>query len=47
LADLEGMTVPEIAELVNVNVNTIYSRLRAARREFDQALTRRHAEGEP
>ena len=46
LADLEGMTVPEIAELVNVNVNTIYSRLRAARREFDQALTRRHAEGE-
>jgi RNA polymerase sigma-70 factor (ECF subfamily) len=46
LADLEGMTVPEIAELVSANVNTIYSRLRAARREFDQALTRMHAEGE-
>ncbi len=46
LADLEGLTVPEIAELVNANVNTIYSRLRAARRQFDQALARMHAEGD-
>jgi RNA polymerase sigma-70 factor (ECF subfamily) len=37
------MTVPEIAELVNANINTVYSRLRAARREFDQALARMHA----
>ena len=46
LADLEGLTVPEIAELVNANVNTIYSRLRAARKQFDQALARLHAEGD-
>jgi RNA polymerase sigma-70 factor (ECF subfamily) len=45
MADLEGMTVPEIAELVNANVNTVYSRLRAARREFEQALARLHAAG--
>jgi RNA polymerase sigma-70 factor, ECF subfamily len=43
MAELEGMTVPEIAELVNANVNTVYSRLRAARQEFDQALTRLRA----
>jgi len=43
MAELEGMTVPEIAELVNANINTVYSRLRAARREFDQALARMHA----
>ena len=45
MADLEGMTVPEIAELVNANVNTVYSRLRAARKEFDHALARMHAGG--
>lgn len=42
MADLEGMTVPEIAELMNANVNTIYSRLRVARREFSMALSRMH-----
>jgi RNA polymerase sigma-70 factor (ECF subfamily) len=47
MADLEGMTVPEIAELVNANVNTVYSRLRAARREFDEALVRMHARDVP
>ncbi len=45
LSELEGMTVPEIAELVNANINTVYSRLRAARREFDQALARLHRVG--
>ena len=45
MAELEGMTVPEIAELVNANINTVYSRLRAARREFDEALARMHAGG--
>ena len=43
MAELEGMTVPEIAELVGANVNTVYSRLRAARKEFEQALTRLRA----
>ena len=43
MAELEGMTVPEIADLVGSNVNTVYSRLRAARKEFDQALSRMRA----
>lgn len=43
MAELEGMTVPEIADLVGINVNTVYSRLRAARKEFDQALSRMRA----
>jgi RNA polymerase sigma-70 factor (ECF subfamily) len=40
LAELEQMTVPEIAEAVETNVNTVYSRLRAARRELDAAVAR-------
>ncbi len=40
LAELEGMTVPEIAEITGANVNTVYSRLRAARREFEMAVQR-------
>jgi len=40
LAELEEMTVPEIAELLNANVNTIYARLRAARAEFEAAYGR-------
>lgn len=40
LAELEEMTVPEIAELLGANVNTIYARLRAARRDFDAAHAR-------
>jgi RNA polymerase sigma-70 factor, ECF subfamily len=43
LAELEEMTVPEIAEAVETNVNTVYSRLRAARRDFDQAVLRHRA----
>jgi RNA polymerase sigma-70 factor (ECF subfamily) len=38
LAELEQMSVPEIAEALAVNLNTVYSRLRAARRAFDEAL---------
>jgi RNA polymerase sigma-70 factor (ECF subfamily) len=43
LAQLEEMTVPEIAELLGANVNTIYARLRAARRDFDAAHARHRA----
>ena len=43
LAELEQMTVPEIADAVGANINTIYSRLRAARRAFDQAVGRLRA----
>lgn len=35
LAELEGWTVPEIAESLSVNLNTTYSRLRLARRDFE------------
>lgn len=44
LAHLEQLTVPEIAEGTGENLNTVYSRLRTARRELDE-LVRRHAEG--
>lgn len=43
LADWEDMSVPEIAAALNVNVNTAYSRLRAARADFNAALARHHA----
>ena len=43
LAQLEEMTVPEIAELLGANVNTVYARLRAARRDFDAAYARHRA----
>jgi len=37
LAELEGLTVPEIARCVDGNVNTVYSRLRAARQQIRTA----------
>lgn len=42
LAELEQATAPEIADALEVSVNTVYSRLRAARKAFE-AATRRHA----
>ena len=35
LADLEGMTVPEIAEATGENLNTLYTRLCTARQRFN------------
>jgi RNA polymerase sigma-70 factor (ECF subfamily) len=40
LSELEEMTVPEIARILQANVQTVYSRLRAARKAFDQAHAR-------
>lgn len=37
LSELEEWTLREIAELYHSNVNTIYSRLRAAKRDFERA----------
>jgi RNA polymerase sigma-70 factor (ECF subfamily) len=34
LAELEGMTAPEISEALATNLNTVYSRLRVARERF-------------
>ena len=36
LSELEGMTAPEIAEIVGVKLNTVYSRIRVARERFRQ-----------
>jgi RNA polymerase sigma-70 factor, ECF subfamily len=43
LAELEQMSAPEIAEALGENVNTVYSRLRAARADFDAAVGRHRA----
>jgi len=43
LAELEEMSMTEIAESLGLNVNTAYSRLRAARRELDEILARHRA----
>jgi RNA polymerase sigma-70 factor, ECF subfamily len=40
LADLEQMTAPEIAQVLEIPMNTVYSRLRRARSDFEQALLR-------
>jgi RNA polymerase sigma-70 factor (ECF subfamily) len=47
LSDLEGMRGPEVAEALGINLNTVYSRLREARRLFAGfAASRRRGEGE-
>jgi RNA polymerase sigma-70 factor (ECF subfamily) len=43
LAELEELTAPEIAHALGVNLNTVYWRLRTARREFEKALERSRA----
>jgi RNA polymerase sigma-70 factor (ECF subfamily) len=43
LAELEGLTVPEIADALQVNINTVYWRLRTGRKEFERILFRRRA----
>jgi RNA polymerase sigma-70 factor (ECF subfamily) len=40
LAEIAEMSAPEIAEAVGIPVNTAYSRLRAARHAFEEALVR-------
>jgi RNA polymerase sigma-70 factor, ECF subfamily len=43
LGELEGMSCSEIAEAVGANVNTVTSRLKAARAEFEAAVRRHQA----
>lgn len=43
LAELEQLSAPEIASVLGVNLNTIYSRLRSARQRFEAALARHRA----
>jgi RNA polymerase sigma factor (sigma-70 family) len=40
LAQIEGLSAPEIADALEVKVNTVYSRLRLARRRFGRYLAR-------
>jgi RNA polymerase sigma-70 factor (ECF subfamily) len=40
LSELEQLTAQEIAESIGVNANTVYSRLRAARQDFERAVER-------
>jgi RNA polymerase sigma-70 factor (ECF subfamily) len=52
LAELEQMSAPEIAEATATNVNTVYTRLRAARKDFEASVARHraraaHLEGKP
>jgi len=46
LAEIEQLTAPEIAEALGLKLNTVYSRLRAARQSFEQALHRFRAQEE-
>ena len=41
LAEIEGMTAPEISEVTGVGLNTVYTRLRRARLAVDKALSAR------
>jgi RNA polymerase sigma-70 factor, ECF subfamily len=38
LSDIEGLTAPEIAAALGVNLNTVYGRLRKARQRFERAI---------
>lgn len=40
LMEVEGFTAPEIAEALELPLNTVYSRLRTARQVFEHALAR-------
>lgn len=40
MADVEEMTAPEIAEVLAIPINTVYSRIRLARRDFESAFRR-------
>ncbi|MBL8740301.1 MAG: RNA polymerase sigma factor [Myxococcales bacterium] len=43
LAELEELSVPEIADALEIKLNTAYSRLRLAREDFERALSRHRA----
>jgi len=43
LAELEEMTAPEIAAAIGVPLNTVYSRLRVARQDLEEARQRHYA----
>jgi RNA polymerase sigma-70 factor (ECF subfamily) len=40
LADIEGLTAPEIAAALGIKLNTVYGRLRLARKRFEKAVAK-------
>jgi len=46
LAELEQLSAPEVASILGVPINTVYSRLRLARVEFAKAIARHRARAE-
>jgi RNA polymerase sigma-70 factor (ECF subfamily) len=46
LSELEQLSAPEVSAALSLNVNTVYSRLRSARQDFDAALKRLRAREE-
>jgi len=46
LAVLEEISVPEVARILSIPLNTAYTRLRAARAEFERALSRQRGDHE-
>jgi len=44
LHEVEGHSMPEIAESLSIPLNTAYSRLRLARQEYEQAIRRLRAQ---
>ena len=44
LSEVDGLPMPEVATIAGIKLNTAYSRLRAARREFQRAVHRLQAE---
>lgn len=43
MAEVDGMSAPEIAKILGISPNTVYSRIRLARRDFEAALDRQRA----
>ena len=43
LTEIEGFSAPEIAEALGIRLNTVYSRLRVARENFQRAIARAQA----
>ena len=44
LCDVEGLSAPEASQALGIKLNTVYSRLRHARKRFEMAIVRRERE---
>jgi RNA polymerase sigma-70 factor (ECF subfamily) len=43
LHEIEELTAPEVADILSIPLNTVYSRLRVAREEVEQAIAQGEA----